>query len=67
MASARRITGLPQGVTERQFDESLGMFSTDGHISDAQLKLVARAVVETGMIDRAPDLAAFYSSQFLPN
>lgn len=66
VASARRITGLPQDVTEREFDDSIGMFSTNGAITPAQLRLVARAVVQTGMLDSTPDLARNYDPQFLP-
>jgi NitT/TauT family transport system substrate-binding protein len=66
VASARHITGLSEAVTARQFDDSIKMFSTDGHITPDQLKLVAQAVVQTGMIDSTPDLAPYYDPQFLP-
>jgi ABC-type nitrate/sulfonate/bicarbonate transport system substrate-binding protein len=64
--SARRVTGLSQAVTERQFDESVGMFSRDGHITLQQLQIVERAVLEAGLVDSKPDLAPFYTDQFLP-
>jgi ABC-type nitrate/sulfonate/bicarbonate transport system substrate-binding protein len=66
VAGSMAITGLTRSVTERQYDDSIAMFSTDGHITPTQLQKVAHAVTDVGMIETLPDLAPFYTDQFLP-
>ena len=66
VSSALKISGLSRGVVEHQYDETIGMFMTDGHISTSQLEHVAQAVVDVGMVDVRPDLAPFYTDRFLP-
>jgi ABC-type nitrate/sulfonate/bicarbonate transport system substrate-binding protein len=66
VTSALTISGLPRPVVERQYDRTIGMFATDGRITPAELAHVAQAVLDVGMVEAAPDLAPFYSGQFLP-
>jgi len=66
VASGLKISGLPEAVVARQYDDTISMFSADGHITPAQLANVARAVVDVGMMDTKPDFAPFYDPQFLP-
>ena len=67
VTSALKISGLARSVVERQYERTITMFPTDGHITQAQLSLVAQAVVDVGMVDTKPDLTPFYSGAYLPN
>jgi ABC-type nitrate/sulfonate/bicarbonate transport system substrate-binding protein len=66
VSAAQKITGLSASVVAAEYDRTIGMFSTDGHISPAQLAHVAQAVVDVGMVEARPDLTPFYSDRFLP-
>ena len=66
VSAAVKLSGQPPNVVARQYDDTISMFSTDGHITPAQLANVARAVVDVGMMQTRPDFAPYYDPQFLP-
>ena len=63
----RKVTGFDQDLEEYEFDTVMPMFTRDGHFDKHAVDVLARALVEVGMVDHAPDLAKYYTEEFLPN
>jgi NitT/TauT family transport system substrate-binding protein len=62
----RIVTGFDQDVEEHEFDTVMPMFSADGKFDKRALGVLARSLLEVGMVEREPDLSKLYSEEFLP-
>lgn len=62
----RTVTGFDQDVEEHEFDTVMPMFSADGRFDKRALGVLARSLVEVGMVEREPDLSKLYTEEFLP-
>jgi hypothetical protein len=62
----RIVTGFDQDVEEHEFDTVMPMFSADGKFDKRALGVLARSLVEVGMVEREPDLSKLYTEEFLP-
>jgi NitT/TauT family transport system substrate-binding protein len=66
MRIVRGVTGFDQDVEEHEFDTVMPMFSSDGRFDRRALAVLARSLVEVGMVEREPDLTKYYTEEFLP-
>jgi NitT/TauT family transport system substrate-binding protein len=62
----RTVTGFDQDVEEHEFETVMPMFSSDGRFDKRALGVLARSLVEVGMVEREPDLTKLYTEEFLP-
>jgi len=52
-------------IASHTYDLVMPMFSRDGHFDPAALKVASQAMVELGLLDKAPDMKPLYTEEFL--
>ncbi|HEX3969712.1 MAG TPA: hypothetical protein VHX19_00235 [Stellaceae bacterium] len=50
----------------RTYREQMPLFSRDGRFDAKAVAVVAQAIVDTGLLDKKPDMATLYTEKFLP-
>lgn len=60
------ISGLPEDIQAREYDESMPMMSRDLKFRPKALEVLARSLVELEILPSPPDMKALYTEQFLP-
>jgi ABC-type nitrate/sulfonate/bicarbonate transport system substrate-binding protein len=60
------ITGYPQSVMAKEYDLTIGMFTSDCKFSAQALKTLKRSFVELKLLRKAPDMSKLYTERFLP-
>jgi NitT/TauT family transport system substrate-binding protein len=63
---ARKITGFPKPVEEREYDLLMSEFSTSGKFDPAALESLAQSFVDLKVLPQKPDMAKLYTEKFLP-
>ncbi len=66
IAIGQRITGQTAEVVDAVFELQLPGWSRDGRITQTQLAAIARALVQSGLLDSEPNLSSAYQDNFLP-
>jgi len=60
------INASPE-ITARVYDETMAMFSDDGHFDAKALDTLRRSFVEMNLLPSEPDMSKLYTTQFLPS
>jgi ABC-type nitrate/sulfonate/bicarbonate transport system substrate-binding protein len=60
------ISGLPEDIQAREYDESMPMLSRDLKFRPKALEVLARSLVELEILPSPPDMKTLYTEQFLP-
>jgi NitT/TauT family transport system substrate-binding protein len=63
---ARTITNFSEAVEEREYDGVMPMFSADGKFPPSAMAVLQGSFVELQLLDKEPDLAKYYTEEFLP-
>jgi NitT/TauT family transport system substrate-binding protein len=63
---ARTITNFSEAVEEREYDGVMPMFSADGKFPPSAMTVLQGSFVELQLLDKEPDLAKYYTEEFLP-
>jgi ABC-type nitrate/sulfonate/bicarbonate transport system substrate-binding protein len=66
VAVAMKVMNVSEAVASRTYDEQMPMFTMDGHYPPEGLKVLARSVVEMGILPTAPDMSKLYTEDYLP-
>jgi ABC-type nitrate/sulfonate/bicarbonate transport system substrate-binding protein len=65
--ASRGRTNFSTAVEEQQYDLVMPMFSDSGRFDPRALATIRRSFVDLQLIDREPDLAKYWTEQFLPS
>jgi ABC-type nitrate/sulfonate/bicarbonate transport system substrate-binding protein len=60
------ITGYPQSVMAKEYDNTKGMFSRDCKFDAASIANLKRAFVDQKLVNSPPDMSKLYTEAFLP-
>jgi len=60
------ISGLPEDIQAREYDQSMPMLSRDLKFRPKALEVLARSLVELEILPSPPDMKTLYTEQFLP-
>ncbi|HWE72435.1 MAG TPA: ABC transporter substrate-binding protein [Stellaceae bacterium] len=63
---AQEISRLSPAIAVQTYREQMPLFSRDGRFDTKALAVVAQAIIDTGLLDKKPDMAALYTEQYLP-
>jgi NitT/TauT family transport system substrate-binding protein len=63
---AQEVSHLSPAVAAQTYREQMPLFSRDGRFDAKALAVVAQAIVDTGLLDKKPDMTTLYTEQFLP-
>lgn len=66
VAVGRDIVQVDPSVLHRTFPALMSMFLPNGDFDPTALKKLSRSFVELGVLDKEPDMASLYTTQFLP-
>jgi ABC-type nitrate/sulfonate/bicarbonate transport system substrate-binding protein len=61
-----KITGYPQSVMAKEYDNTKGMFSRDCKFDAASIANLKRAFIDQKLINLPPDMSKLYTEAFLP-
>ncbi len=61
-----RVSKIPPSIASRTYDTEMPIFNTDGHFVDSALKVLAASYVETGQMEKEPDMRKLIDESFLP-
>jgi ABC-type nitrate/sulfonate/bicarbonate transport system substrate-binding protein len=64
--AAIRVLHSEPAITERTYDEQVGMLIDDGHFDPQAIKLIKESWVELGMLDKEPSDDQFMTTKFVP-
>jgi NitT/TauT family transport system substrate-binding protein len=64
MASA--VSGLPEDIQAREYDNAMPMMSRDLHFLPRALDNIARSFTELDILPKTPDMKTLYTEEFLP-
>jgi ABC-type nitrate/sulfonate/bicarbonate transport system substrate-binding protein len=64
---ARQVTGLPEAIENREYDDVMPMMSRDLRFSPKALDVIADSFPEMGITTEKPDMRTLYTEQFLGN
>jgi NitT/TauT family transport system substrate-binding protein len=62
----RTIVNVDASVLRRTFPALMSMYLPNGDFDPKALKALSRSFVELGILDKEPDMATLYTTQFLP-
>ena len=62
-----RIDQLPESVVSKNYDLTIGMFTSDCKFDSAALATLKRGFVELKFLDTPPDMSKLYTEEFLPH
>jgi hypothetical protein len=60
------ITGFAPGVMAREYDLTMGMFSSDCRFDMLSLATLKRSFVELKLLKETPDMSKLYTEAFVP-
>jgi ABC-type nitrate/sulfonate/bicarbonate transport system substrate-binding protein len=60
------ITGFPPSVMSREYDLTIGMFSSDCRFDTQSLDTLKHSFVDLKLLETAPDMSKLYTDAFLP-
>ena len=60
------VTGFPPSVMSREYDLTIGMFSSDCRFDAQSLATLKRSFMDLQLLKEAPDMSKLYSETFLP-
>ena len=60
------ITGFPPSVMSKEYDLTVGMFSSDCKFDAESLATLKRSFVELKLVANAPEMSKLYTEAFLP-
>src|SRR5262249_32119568 len=63
---ALAISGLPQDIQAREYDNAMPMMSRDLRFLPRALDNLARSFTELDILPRTPDMKTLYTEEFLP-
>jgi NitT/TauT family transport system substrate-binding protein len=66
VAVGHDIVQVDPSVLHRTFPALMSMFLPNGDFDPTALKKLSRSFVELGVLDKEPDMASLYTTQFLP-
>ena len=66
IAAAARVTDTDPALIGEAFRGEKNTWSRTGRISTTQLRQLAKAITEMGLVPSEPDLAPYYDARFLP-
>ncbi len=66
IAYARTATDRSAAVEAKEYDLVTPIFSADGKFQASGLKVLSKSFVDLGQLDSEPDLAKYYTEEFLP-
>jgi ABC-type nitrate/sulfonate/bicarbonate transport system substrate-binding protein len=61
-----KITGYPQSVMAKEYDNTKGMFSRDCKFDAASIANLKQAFIEQKLVNSPPDMSKLYTEAFLP-
>ncbi len=61
-----KVSKIPEAIASRTYDTEMPIFNTDGHFVDSALKVLAKSYVETGQVEKEPDMRKLTDESFLP-
>lgn len=62
----QKATTLPDDIAAKIYDSEMPTFFTDGHFDRAKLQAVKQALLDTGVLDKAPADEQLIDESFLP-
>jgi len=62
-----RIDQLPESVVSKDYDLTIGMFTSDCKFDPEALATLKRGFVELKFLDTPPDMSKLYTEEFLPH
>ena len=63
---ARAVSGLPEDIQAREYDNAMPMMSRDLHFRPKALEVLARTFTELEILPKTPDMKSLYTEEFLP-
>jgi ABC-type nitrate/sulfonate/bicarbonate transport system substrate-binding protein len=63
---ARAVSGLPEDIQAREYDNAMPMMSRDLHFKPKALEVLARTFTELAILPKTPDMKTLYTEEFLP-
>lgn len=63
---AAKVLNMSPAVMGKAYDAEMGMMSDDGAFDPAAVKLVAKSLVDLGILDHEPSPKEMYTDQFVP-
>jgi len=66
VAIAKEVISKDEGITNRNYDELMPMFSDDGKFNPKALATLAKSYVELKVLPAEPDMSKLYTEAFLP-
>jgi NitT/TauT family transport system substrate-binding protein len=66
VAVSRDIVQVDASVLHRTYPALMSMFLANGDFDPVALEALSRSFVELGVLDKEPDMASLYTTQFLP-
>jgi NitT/TauT family transport system substrate-binding protein len=66
VAIAKEVISKDEGITNRNYDELMPMFSDDGKFNPKALSTLAKSYVELKVLPAEPDMSKLYTEAFLP-
>jgi NitT/TauT family transport system substrate-binding protein len=66
VAIAKEVISKDEGITNRNYDELMPMFSDDGKFNPKALATLAKSFVELKLLPAEPDMSKLYTEAFLP-
>ncbi len=63
---SRARTHFSQAVEDKEYDLVMPMFSDDGKFAPSAVKVLAQSFVDLKILDTAPDLAKYFTEDYLP-
>jgi hypothetical protein len=61
------VTGYPESVMAKEYDNTKGMFSKDCKFDAASIANLKRAFIDQNLVNSPPDMSKLYTEDFLPN
>ena len=64
---AAPVMSVSPEIAGKVYDETLSMFSLDGHFDDKALATLRRSFVDMELLPSEPDMSKLYTTEFLPH
>jgi NitT/TauT family transport system substrate-binding protein len=61
------MTGFTEAVQTKEYDLTIGMYSTDGKFDAETLKNLKESFTDLKLVDTAPDMSKLYTEAYLPS
>ena len=60
------VTGFPPAVESKEYDLTIGGFSTTGRFDAESLENLKQSFTDLKLVDAPPDMSKLYTEAFLP-